>query len=172
MGEETKRIWIIPGEGYEDRGLEDGVGIFYDLEIGNRDHGPLCRSFASKYNLDAENYYTHADFGKFFVEKGMILFMNLGLINGKRGGIFYLPANMTKKQIEFMEERKGMMQEKFHETILFGARVWPEGPLEYRSGDGFRDLEIESVIKGIGDVGTQDLMWQEIERQKEARKVK
>ena len=171
MDEATQRLWIIPGKGLEDHGLEDGVPVFYEGGIGNKEHRELMEDFCKKYNIDDSFCNTHHECGKYLAFLGMIIFFNSGNINGKRAGAFYLPRQLSMKQIEFFENRKDLLREKFHENIsFFEARVLPSGELPYRTTDGLRDLKIESIIECRKSDNGQELLFRELKRQKEALK--
>lgn len=167
MMEEKKMVWIIPGCGYEEKGLEDGVGIFYDATVGKGDHSSLCYDFLKDYKFEVGELYTHNEYAKFFVRRGMVVFFNCGLIDGKYGGAFYLPSQLTEKQIEFFASRKEIFNQNFHKSGLFGVEVWPDRELMYRTCDGFRDLKIESIIEGLHVDNEQELLYRELERQHE-----
>lgn len=168
MKEETQMLWIIPGPGLEEKGLIDGEAIFYDFKIGERDHQALMQHFSDTYKLDTEFCSTHIDYGKFFTENGMILFINAGLISGKRAGVFFLPAQMSEKQINFLEQRRELFKEHFHENAsFFEIAILPNGDLPYKTTSGFRDLQIESIIDGCRSNNGQELIFKEIARQKQ-----
>jgi len=171
MGEETKRLWLVAGENLEEYGLEDGQVTYYDTEIGNRDHKTLCEKFAKEHGIDVSGCTTHTDFAKCFTSLGIFMLMNAGNISGKRAATLYLPAQMSEKVIEFLENKKELFNEKFHSNSgLFGVAVLPMGDLEYRTNDGFRNLEIESMIEGNPTKDGQELLYREVARQKEALK--
>lgn len=167
MEEETQRIWIIPGSGLEDKNLHDGVPLYFEGSIGDRDHKEIMRLFCREYNLEAEFCTTHIDYGKYLTNLGAAVFFNSGFIGGKYAGSFYMPSCLTKKQIEFFENKKELFKEKFHDNVgLFDAGFLPEGDLDYKTANGFRDLKIESIIEGKPSNNGQELLYREIERQK------
>lgn len=167
MKEELQRLWIIPGEGFEDKGLVNGEAKFYEFHIGARDHGELLKNFCDKYELDAGFCSSHTDYGKYFTCNGMILLINIGLIDGKRGAALYLPANMTEKQLDFLSKRKALFEEQFHKDIsFFDIGVLPDSDLMYKTSDGFRDLRIESIIEGKPSEDGQELLYKEVDRQR------
>lgn len=167
MREELQRLWIIPGAGFEDKGLVNGEAKFYDFKIGARDHGELLKNFCEEYKLDAGFCSSHTDYGKFFTTNGMILLINIGLIDGKRGAALYLPANMTLEQLNFLDERKSLFTEHFHKDIsFFDIGVLPEGDLLYKTPDGFRNLRIESIIERKPSNDGQELLFKEVQKQR------
>lgn len=168
MEEETQRIWIIPGSGLEDKNLFDGKAVYYEDEIGNREHTIIMKKFCKEYGIDANLFCTtHIDYGKYLANLGIGVFFNGGLMEGKYFGFFYLPANLTANQIEFFETKKQLFKDKFYENIgFFEARFLPEGDLDYKATDGFRNLKTESIIEGKPSNNGQELLYREIERQK------
>lgn len=170
--EEEQSLWLIPGKNLEDRGLNDGDAKCYQVELGGNDHRTCAANFCKKYGFDETFCITYENFGEYFTDYGIAVVINIGKINGKSalGGI-YLPANLTEKQIDFFMNRKELFQEKFHENFsYFEPRVRPEGDLPYKTFDGFRDLRIESIIEGKRTDNGQELLFRELERQKEALK--
>lgn len=167
MKEELQRLWIIPGEGLEEKGLLDGKAKFYEFTIGARDHGELLKNFCEEYKLDAGFCSSHTDYGKFFTTNGMILLINIGLIDGKRGAVLYLPANMTEKQLDFLDNRKALFEECFHKDIsFFDIGVLADTELLYKAPDGFRDLRIEGIIERNPSNDGQELLYREVDKQR------
>ena len=144
MEYEKQLIWIIPNNEYSENNLEDGRGTFFPFMTGDRDHRSRCQEFCEEHKLS--NYPvggSHDDWGKYLTERGFIVFFNSGVtIDNKYFGALYLPAQLTEKQINFLEDRKELLEEKYnHNTSFLGIRVLASTPLDYRN-NGFRDLQI------------------------------
>ena len=78
---------------------------------GDRDHRSRCQEFCDEHKLS--NYPvggSHDDWGKYLTERGFIVFFNSGVtIDNKYFGALYLPAQLTEKQINFLEDRKELL---------------------------------------------------------------
>lgn len=160
---ETKKLWIIPGDKLEH--LEDGKPVFYDFS----DHQESCSDFCKKYNINNDSCTSHLAYAKLFTSLGMALVFNSGQ---KMDGYYfcgiYLPEELSEKQIEFFENSKEMFQEKYYSKAgFFTAKVASSVPLTYNTNDGFRDLTIESIIENRTNDNGQELLYIEVERQKE-----
>ena len=167
MKEEFKDLWIVAGLGMESVGLFNGTEEFYDLEIGRSEHKDLCEKFAKQYNINVSHCNSHEDFGKLFTSLGCIMLVNIGNIDRKRACVIYLPPQMTEKQLAFLEDRKQLFYEKFHHNVsLFDFAVLSDRELEYCTNNGFRNLEIESIIENNPSKDGQVLLYREVERQK------
>lgn len=174
MEYEKQLIWIIPNGEYENKNLEDGKGVFFSFMAGDRDHRFKCQDFCSEHHL--ENYPvggSHDDWGKYFTKLGFVVFFNSGvMIDNKYFGGMYLPADLTEKQIEFLEARKELLEEKYyHSPSFLGIRVLASYPLDYKN-NGFRDLKIESIIENNPSDDAIELLYRELEKQKENLKGK
>lgn len=174
MEYEKQLIWIIPNNEYSKNNLEDGRGTFFPFMTGDRDHRSRCQEFCEEHKLS--NYPvggSHDDWGKYLTERGFIVFFNSGVtIDNKYFGALYLPAQLTEKQIIFLEDRKELLEEKYnHNTSFLGIRVLASTPLDYRN-NGFRDLRIESIIENCPSDDAVELLYREIASQKENLKRK
>lgn len=174
MEYEKQLIWIIPNNEYSKNNLEDGRGIFFPFMTGDRDHRSRCQEFCEEHKLS--NYPvggSHDDWGKYLTERGFIVFFNSGVtIDNKYFGALYLPAQLTEKQIIFLEDRKELLEEKYnHNTSFLGIRVLASTPLDYRN-NGFRDLRIESIIENCPSDDAIVLLYKEVNSQKENLKRK
>ena len=111
MKYEKQLIWIIPNNEYSENNLEDGRGTFFPFMTGDRDHRSRCQEFCEEHKLS--NYPvggSHDDWGKYLTERGFIVFFNSGVtIDNKYFGALYLPAQLTEKQINFLEDRKELL---------------------------------------------------------------
>jgi len=111
MEYEKQLIWIIPNNEYSENNLEDGRGTFFPFMTGDRDHRSRCQEFCEEHKLS--NYPvggSHDDWGKYLTERGFIVFFNSGVtIDNKYFGALYLPAQLTEKQINFLEDRKELL---------------------------------------------------------------
>lgn len=170
MDYEKKLLWIIPNNEYNDRNLEDGKPIFYPFILGDRDHRIRTVDFCNQYGFT--NYPeagSHNDWGKYFTELGFsVVFNSAVTVDSKYFCSIFLPKQLTNNQIEFFESQKEMFYEKYHSNPgFFEAVVLPEGNLEYRSSNGFRDLKIEAIINGKPNNNGIDLFYDEINSQKE-----
>lgn len=174
MEYEKQLIWIIPNNEYSKNNLEDGRGTFFPFMTGDRDHRSRCQEFCEEHKLS--NYPvggSHDDWGKYLTERGFIVFFNSGVtIDNKYFGALYLPAQLTEKQINFLEDRKELLEEKYnHNTSFLGIRVLASTPLDYRN-NGFRDLQIESIIENCPSNDAIVLLYKEVNSQKENLKRK
>lgn len=174
MEYEKQLIWIIPNNEYSENNLEDGRGTFFPFMTGDRDHRSRCQEFCEEHKLS--NYPvggSHDDWGKYLTERGFIVFFNSGVtIDNKYFGALYLPAQLTEKQINFLEDRKELLEEKYnHNTSFLGIRVLASTPLDYRN-NGFRDLQIESIIENNPSDDAVELLYRELNSQKEKLKRK
>jgi hypothetical protein len=174
MEYEKQLIWIIPNNEYSENNLEDGRGTFFPFMTGDRDHRSRCQEFCEEHKLS--NYPvggSHDDWGKYLTERGFIVFFNSGVtIDNKYFGALYLPAQLTEKQINFLEDRKELLEEKYnHNTSFLGIRVLASTPLDYRN-NGFRDLQIESIIENCPSDDAIVLLYKEVNSQKENLKRK
>lgn len=174
MEYEKQLIWIIPNNEYSENTLEDGRGTFFPFMTGDRDHRSRCQEFCEEHKLS--NYPvggSHDDWGKYLTERGFIVFFNSGVtIDNKYFGALYLPAQLTEKQINFLEDRKELLEEKYnHNTSFLGIRVLASTPLDYRN-NGFRDLQIESIIENCPSDDAIVLLYKEVNSQKENLKRK
>lgn len=174
MEYEKQLIWIIPNNEYSENNLEDGRGTFFPFMTGDRDHRSRCQEFCEEHKLS--NYPvggSHDDWGKYLTERGFIVFFNSGVtIDNKYFGALYLPVQLTEKQINFLEDRKELLEEKYnHNTSFLGIRVLASTPLDYRN-NGFRDLQIESIIENCPSDDAIVLLYKEVNSQKENLKRK
>lgn len=174
MEYEKQLIWIIPNNEYSENNLEDGRGTFFPFMTGDRDHRSRCQEFCEEHKLS--NYPvggSHDDWGKYLTERGFIVFFNSGVtIDNKYFGALYLPAQLTEKQINFLEDRRELLEEKYnHNTSFLGIRVLASTPLDYRN-NGFRDLQIESIIENCPSDDAIVLLYKEVNSQKENLKRK
>lgn len=174
MEYEKQLIWIIPNNEYSKNNLEDGRVTFFPFMTGDRDHRSRCQEFCEEHKLS--NYPvggSHDDWGKYLTERGFIVFFNSGVtIDNKYFGALYLPAQLTEKQIIFLEDRKELLEEKYnHNTSFLGIRVLASTPLDYRN-NGFRDLRIESIIENCPSNDAIVLLYKEVNSQKENLKRK
>lgn len=174
MEYEKQLIWIIPNNEYSENNLEDGRGTFFPFMTGDRDHRSRCQGFCEEHKLS--NYPvggSHDDWGKYLTERGFIVFFNSGVtIDNKYFGALYLPAQLTEKQINFLEDRRELLEEKYnHNTSFLGIRVLASTPLDYRN-NGFRDLQIESIIENCPSDDAIVLLYKEVNSQKENLKRK
>lgn len=170
MLEERQLLWIIPGDTAGQ--LEDGKAIFYGSDSRDGEgHQKNCNEFCIKNGIDAAFCSTHDDYGKLLSALGMIVVFNSGVtIDGKYfiGGM-YLPEHLSEKQIEFLENKRELFKEKYHTNkSFFDIRVYTEESLLYKTTDGLRDLHIESIIEGKRTDDGQELLYREVERQKQA----
>lgn len=171
MKEKQQKLWIIPGEGLEDHGLENGKAIFYGLDLGsNLDHRDRCSDFCKRYNFDVDSLNSHEDYGKFFASLGMVTFFNSGVkVDGKYYGLLIFPEVMSDAQIAFFEERYDFFKENYNQhRSWFVAKVFSMKPVGYRNDSpNLRNLYTESIIDGKKTDNGLELIYREINRQKE-----
>lgn len=71
-----------------------------------------------------------------------------------------------------LEDGRELLEEKYnHSPSFLGIRVLPSAPLDYRN-NGFRDLQIESIIENVKIDDAIELLYREIDSQKENLKRK
>lgn len=170
MKNEQQLLWIIPNGDYTDRNLEDGIPVFYPFVVGDRDHGTRTTEFCKEYGFtDCPIGGSHDDWGKYFTSKGLAIFFNSGIkLDNEYFGCWYLPSQLTTKQIEFLENQKELFYEQYNKhPSFFRSLVKTDGELSYRSSNGFRDLKIEAMISGISLDNGIDIFYNEINLQKE-----
>lgn len=170
MDYEKQLLWIVPNDEYSNKNLEDGKTVFYPHILGDRDHRTRLIDFCCQYGFT--NYPeggSHNDWGKYFTRLGFAIFFNSGVtVDNKYFGSIFLPIQLTNSQIDFFESQKELFYEKYHSNPgFFEAVVLPEGNLEYRSSNGFRDLKIEAIINGKPSNNGIDLFYDELASQKE-----
>jgi len=160
---ETQKLWIIPGNELEQ--LEDGEPILYD----SSDHQENCKDFCNKYNINSEYCTSHTSYAKLFNSLGMIIVFNSGKrVDGLYHCGIYLPENLTNNQIQFLEDTKELFNENYYQLNgLFETRVYTTAELPYKTTDGFRDLHIESIIENRKNDNGQELLYIEVDRQKD-----
>lgn len=170
MENERQLLWIIPNDEYNDRNLKDGDTIFYPFTVGDRDHGTRTTEFCDEYGF--VNYPiggSHNDWGKYLTDRGLAVFFNSGMkIDDKYFGCWYLPSQLTAKQIEFLESQKELFYEQYNtHPSFFRSFVKPEGDMGYKSPNGFRDLKLEAQINNQTTENGVDIFYNEINSQKE-----
>lgn len=166
---ETKLLWIIPGGGFN---LEDGNPITYDLDLVNKkDHPERCKEFCEEVGIDCAYCSSHQDFGKLLSSLGMIVVFNSALtIDGRYFCTIFLPEQMTEKQIAFLENTRQLFKEKYFENVaLFRVKVYTNNLENFsdRIDKNFRDLYMESIISNNENDNGQELLYKEVENQKE-----
>ncbi len=164
---EKKLVWIIFGNGYN---LEDGTLITYDYNLDLKTtHEDCCKDFCEKHGIDCTFCHSHTDFAKLFTALGFIVVLNSAKkIDGKYFCSIFLPEKMTEKQISFLEEQKSFFVEKYDTNkALFKTKVFTTTEHPYKTKDSFRDLYIESIIENNQTENGQELLYREVERQKE-----
>lgn len=168
MKYEQQLLWIIPNDEYED--LVDGDPVFYPFILGDRDHRNKAMDFCNEHNLtDFPEGGSHDDWGRYFTERGFAVFFNSAvMIDNKYFGSWYLPKQLSLKQIEFIEGQKEFFYQKYNShPSFFGVCVQPDGDLAYSSSNGLRNLKIEAMINGKSSDNAIDLFYDEISLQKE-----
>ena len=169
MGNEKQLLWIIPNSDYTDINLNDGEPIFFPYIIGTVDHGSRAKEFCINYNFT--NYppnNSHNDWGKYFTDKGFAVFFNSGvMLENKYFGCWYLPNELTIKQIDFLEKQKELFYEKYNShPSFFRSFVNTDKDIGYQSPNGFRDLKIEALINNQTPNNGIDILYNEIVSQK------
>ena len=169
MHEERQVLWIIQGN--DDGLLEDGKPIYYSKELkgDGEGHQKNCQDFCRSYEIDNSFCTTHVDYAKLLTALGMIVVFNSDVkLDGKHFLGMYLPEYLSEKQIVFLEERRELFKEKYHhENSFFEARIYSSSTLSYKTTDGFRNLYIESIIEQKRTDDGQELLYREVERQKQ-----
>lgn len=163
---EKQLLWIIAGGGVSS--LEDGETIFYKGGLGKDGHMANSKKFCEKYMPCNPSSISYTGYAEYFCKNGLAVNFNSGkILNGKYHAVIYLPEQLTEKQIAFFEENKALFYEKYDSDIV-GVGVYTSKPLEYNSSHkNFRDLNIESIIRGDNINNNLDLLYNEIEHQKE-----
>ena len=170
MNYEQKLLWIIPNDQYMDKELPDGKAQFFPKLAMNGDHREECREFCENIGLtDCPKGGSHDDLGNYLSKKGFAAFFNSGVpVDGKYFGVWYLPEQLSMKQIEFLESQEALFREKYHtHPSFFNASIQSSEPLSYRSNNNLRNLTIEAMISNKPSDNGIDLLYQEIACQKE-----
>lgn len=168
MKYEQQLLWIIPNNDYVN--LEDGNPVFYPFVLGDKDHKKKAIDFCEGYgftNFPAGG--SHDDWGRYFTERGFAVFFNSAVtIDSQYFGCWYLPKQLSLKQIEFIEGQKEFFYQKYNShPSFFGVCVQPNENLNYPSTNGLRILKIEAMINGKDIDNAIDLFYEEISLQKE-----
>lgn len=168
MKYEQQLLWIIPNGDYIN--LEDGNPICYPFVLGDKDHKKKAIDFCEEYGFTGfPAGGSHDDWGKYFTEKGFAVFFNSAVtIDNKYFGCWYLPKQLSLKQIDFIVEQRDFFYQKYNcHPSFFGVCVQPEGDLSYPSTNGLRILKIEAMINGKSIENGIDLFYEEISLQRE-----
>lgn len=173
-GIETKLLWLLPGGGYD---LEEQGAITYDMDLVNKKvHPERCKEFCKEHNINDSYCSTHEDYARLLTNLGIVVVYNSAVtIAGEYICSIFLPEEMTLSQITFLEDLKDLFQEKYYEDkSFFSPRVYTNFPKEYsyKITNHFRDLYIESIIANNPCKNGQQLLYQELERQKEIIKAR
>ena len=173
MRKETELLWLIPNDQYEEKGLKDGEGLFYSKGVFTSDHREISRDFCKNYGFS--NYPelggSHPEWGKYFAERGILVFFNSGnRIDGKYQGQLYIPNNLTEKQIAFLENQKDLFENEYSPNAV-RVLICPDLDTEYgyKLSFGMRDTKKEEYISGTpyDKVDGIYALYKEAERQKE-----
>lgn len=170
MNDEQKLLWIIPNGQYMDKGLLDGKAQLFPKTSINGDHREECREFCESIGLiDCPNGGSHDDLGNYLSKKGFAAFFNSGVpVEGKYFGVWYLPEQLSMKQIEFLEKKEPLFREKYYShPSFFNTLVQSSEPLSYRSNNNLRNLTIEAMINNKPSNDGVDFLYQEVSFHKE-----
>lgn len=161
---ERSRLWVIPPKGYEDKGLQDGEGIFID----NREHSDAFNEFAREYDFQVPKLASHEVYARYFNQLGFAVVFNSGVtIDEKYFATIFLPEQLTEKQIGFFYDKKNLFKDSYHESVsFFESMIYSSQDLNYKSEcHGYRSLKIESIINGENNKNGQELLYKELDRQ-------
>lgn len=164
---EKSRLWMIPPAGYEDRGLQDGEGIFIG-DIINREHSDAFNNFSKEYSFQVPKLASHEVYARYFNQLGFAVVFNSGItIDEKYFATIFLPEQLTEKQILFFYDKKSLFEKSYHENVsFFEAIVYTSKDLKYNSvNKSYRSLKIESIINGEKNENGQELLYNELDRQ-------
>jgi hypothetical protein len=168
-------LWIIPGDKTSQNNLPDGKLITKTKEENLRQHIDIMSKFQKEYNLEEPSQFSYMGFAQEFCSLGMCTLINAGKIDGKYAAILFLPEQLTPSQIETLNTLRPTFEKEFYHTIeLFAVNVYTTNTnLTYKAkNNNFRDLHIESIIEGKENKNGIELLYQEIEKQKDTIKLK
>lgn len=170
MNLENNLLWIILGE--NDYGYNDGEIVGYPVSTAVT-HLEYLHKFYDENKIELASTENDVIYAKKLADLGMAIFINSGRpVDGKFYGTWVLPESLTSNQIGTFENLRPLFNEKYDPDI-FASIVVTNNPTGYKQTiTGCRDLDIESIIDRSNIKNGIDLLYKEIELQKESYKHK
>lgn len=158
---ESKLMWIVNPNGE--------ITAYDYMGKANHTHMECCEDFCEKHKIEAEYCYSHNAYGELLASLGYIIVFNSGhKLDNYYFCVILLPEEMTIDQINVLEDLKETFNTKYHQdAALFKAQVYTTVEQSYKITNHFRDLEIERKIANLPPTSGPELLYQELEIQKE-----
>lgn len=168
MNLENNLLWIMLGT--NEYGYEDGEIVKYPVYTSIT-HLDYLHKFFGENKIELADIENDVIYAKKLADLGMAVFINSGRpVDGKFYGTWVLPESLTANQIQTFENLKTLFNEKYNPN-LFTSIVVTNSPTGYKQTiTGCRDLDIEAIIDGTNIRNGIDLLYKEIELQKELYK--
>lgn len=163
-------IYLIPGSKTEEISLNDGEIIESGKVEGTKQHIDVLLKLIEEYKIKNENETSIVGIAQTLAQLGIITIVNIGKIDGKYAASIFLPEELTYHQIDTVENLRETFENNFHHKVnFFEPCVYAiNTSLTYKlKNNCFRDLYIESIINGRKNNSGIELLYQEIETQKE-----
>jgi len=163
-------IYLIPGSKTEEISLNDGEIIEKGKMEGTKQHIDVLLKLIEEKNIENLRETSIVGIAQTLAELDIITIVNIGKIDGKYAASMFLPEELTYHQIETLENLKETFENNFHHKVnFFEPCVYTTNTnLTYKlKNNCFRDLYIESIIDKIKNDNGIELLYQEIETQKE-----
>lgn len=170
MNLENNLLWIMLGE--NSYGYQDGEIVKFPA-VTAVTHLEYLHQFYNENKIELANGETDVIYAKKLADLGMAVFINSGRpVDGKFYGTWVLPESLTPNQVATFENLKSLFNEKYDPDI-FASIVVTNSPTGYKQTiAGCRDLDIESIIDRTNIKNGIDLLYKEVEFQKELYKHK
>jgi len=170
MNLENNLLWIMLGE--NSYGYDDGEIVRYPSSPAIT-HLEYLHKFYDENKIELASSENDVIYAKKLADLGMAVFINSGRpVDGKFYGTWVLPEILTSNQIETFENLRPLFNEKYDHDI-FASIVVTNSPTGYKQTiTGCRDLNIEAIIDRTNIKNGIDLLYKEIELQKELYKHK
>lgn len=163
-------LWVIPGNQLEEKGLIDGKLMTFTKTEKEKRHAEILGKFMDDYELKKPSSMSEVDYAEALCKEGIFVLINAGKIDGKYAAGLFLPENLTDHQIDTLEALEEIFKQSFYQDLsFFEPCVYSiNTSLTYKlKNNTFRDLHIESIIEGKEIKDGQELLYKELQRQKE-----
>lgn len=163
-------IWIIPGDDSDKYSLKDGEIVGRGKTSVSKQHIDVLMDFIDEFKIEHKNQISVMGCAQTLAQQGMITIINIGKIDNKYAASLFLPEQATEKQIETLECLRETFEESFHSVVnFFKPHVYSTNmSLTYKlKNNCFRDLQIEAIISQKENNNGIELLYQEVEFQKE-----
>lgn len=145
----------------DENGIEDNI----EAAIG-KNHIEDLVFVAKKYGITYDRVNAEEIIKK-LADMNKIVFLNYGLIDGKKTYTIALPEILSNEQIKYMKEKKEYLINKCDIHSVF---VNTHNKTEYNTI--MRNLTIENKIYNLNFINQVDILYNEIDNQKRNSKVK